>query len=205
MRIGAVGREIAARRTEENYSMVQRCLIFATLLSCLLLPGAARADMLLANFTILNGSASPSGGQVTFTLNGDGTIAASMVSAGDSILGFGFDSAASDLPESNFSTAPDNADGWGDLYGDQPSGFRCGACGTTETWTIGTPGEFTSVFQALDGNSSSHPFFFVAPNLHEWAADVAAVTTPEPFSLLLLGTLLLVLAPALRRKSQRPI
>ena len=137
-----------------------RHIAFA-LAGCLALVGACQADQISGDFTILNGALSPSGGLVTFTLNGDGTISASMVSYGDAVQGFGFDSVLSDLPESNFSpTAVDNAFGWSDMYGAQLSGFYCSACGLTETWTIGTTGEFSSVFDALAGGNSTYPLFF---------------------------------------------
>ena len=46
----------------------------------LTLATAAHADSLTADFTNLYGVEGPSGGTVTFTLNGDGTIAASLSS-----------------------------------------------------------------------------------------------------------------------------
>jgi hypothetical protein len=62
-------------------------------MSCFVATGICRADMLSANFTVDNGSPSAtSGGMVTFTLNADGTIAASVVSFGTDIYGLGFDS-----------------------------------------------------------------------------------------------------------------
>lgn len=184
-----------------------RHIAFA-LAGCLALVGACQAGQISGDFTILNGAPSPSGGLVTFTLNGDGTISASMVSYGDTVQGFGFDSVLLDLPESNFSpTAVDNANGWSDMYGSQYSGFYCSACGLTETWTIGTTGEFSSVFDALGGGNSTYPLFFISePNGDQWAADaVASTASPEPSSLMLLGAGVLGLAYRLRRRlSQAP-
>ena len=178
-----------------------RHIAFA-LAGCLALVGACQADQISGDFTILNGALSPSGGLVTFTLNGDGTISASMVSYGDAVQGFSFDSVLSDLPESNFSpTAVDNAFGWSDMYGAQLSGFYCSACGLTETWTIGTTGEFSSVFDALAGGNSTYPLFFYNSNGDQWAADaVASTASPEPSSLMLLGAGVLGLAYRLRRR-----
>lgn len=173
------------------------------LLACLAGAGACRADTsLFGDFTVLNGAANASGGHVIFTLNGDGTIAASMVSYGDSILGFGFNSAAINLPESNFApTAPDNTQGWSDTYGYQASGFSCSVCGLSETWTIGNPGDYTSVFQVLDGgNNSAYDFYFLGES-GDWAADaVAESPVPEPSSWMLLGAGVLGLALRQRRR-----
>ena len=60
------------------------------------------------------------------------------------------------------------------MYGTQGSGFYCGVnCSgiTSMTWTIGTVGEFSSVFQALDGGSVSQYDFVLLPfNGNQWAA-----------------------------------
>lgn len=133
----------------------------------------------------------PAVGQVIFTLNGDGTIGASLTDYGSStIVGFGFNSSAIDLTESGFTpTTPDNSWGWGDLFGYQPSGFLCTSCGLTESWTIGNPGDYTSVYQVLDGGSQSTVDFFLLDKGNQWGADAVPYTpTPEPGSLALLGT-----------------
>lgn len=152
---------------------------------------SARADELVGYFTIDNGSPSASGGEVTFVLNGDGTISADLISTlAGAFQGFGFDSAQIDLAESNFApTAPDNTVGWDDLYGYHPSGFLCTSCGTSETWTIGTPGEFTSVFQALGGNTASTDFFLFSQAGDQWGANVSSVPVPEgsTWGMMLLG------------------
>jgi hypothetical protein len=153
---------------------------------------ANAASSLVGNFTILNGAAAPSGGEVTFSLNGDGTIAASLVStSGNNIVGLGFDSVGVNLPESNFApTADDNPFGWTDMYGYQPSGFLCGSCGTSETWTIGNPGDFTSVAQALGGTTSTYDFFLYDSANNQWAANANfSATVPEPstWAIMLVG------------------
>jgi hypothetical protein len=149
----------------------------------------ARADMLTADFTIDNGSPSASGGEITFVLNGDGTISADLISTlAGAFEGFGFDSVEPNLTESNFApTTPDNPFGWIDLYGGHASGFACSSCGTSETWTVGTPGEFTSVFQALGGNNASTDFYLLSQTGDEWGANVSSVPEGSTWGMMLLG------------------
>ncbi len=151
--------------------------------------GAAKADVVIGNFNIENGSPQISAGTITFTLNGNGTIGAS-VTVGGNIIGIGFDSAVSNLPESGFTpTAPDNPFGWTDMYGLQASGFLCTACGSTESWTIGNPGDFTSALQAISGNNSAYDFFLFDGS-NQWAGDgVLQRGVPEPttWAMMILG------------------
>ena len=76
---------------------------------------AAFADSVTAQFTIdVNGNPVTSQGSISFVLEADGTIDATLtITNGANIVGFGFNSATPNLPESNFSpTQPDNPDGW---------------------------------------------------------------------------------------------
>ena len=97
--------------------------MFLVLCLCLLSIGAF-ADSVTGQFTIdVNGNPVTSQGFVTFTLESNGTIDASLtITNGATIVGFGFDSLAVNISESNFSpTQPSNPDGWTDAFGYQPS------------------------------------------------------------------------------------
>ena len=180
------------------------------LVACLLVfaAGASFADAAIGYFnldTSLNSV--PAVGQVIFTLNGNGTVAATLTDYGpDTIIGFGFNSAAVNLPESGFSpTAPDNPFGWIDSFGYQPSGFLCSACGLTESWIIGNPGDYTSVYQLLTGGAQSSVDFFLLDSAGlQWGGNAQPYSvTPEPGSLMLLGSGVLGLAGMIRRKLYR--
>jgi len=156
-----------------------------TLLAVLLICGVtfvpnSFADAAKAYFNFdSNNNPSASEGMVTFTLNGDGTIAASLIDFSSRIAGFGFDSARVNLLQSNFSPAtPDNLYGWSDTYGLHQSGFGSYTtfpynANVTVTWTIGNAGDFTSVLGALGGGNASHPFYLNDGN-GEWAGDIGS-------------------------------
>ncbi|HUI44254.1 MAG TPA: PEP-CTERM sorting domain-containing protein [Terriglobia bacterium] len=177
-------------------------LVVGMLLLC---NGASFADSVIGYLdldTSLN--TVPAVGQVIFTLEGDGTIGASLWDYGPAtIVGFGFNSLQADLPESGFTpTTPDNPYGWGDSFGTQPSGFLCTQCGLQESWIIGNPGDYTSVYQVLNGGSqSSVDFFLYDSNGAQWGGDAQSYSsTPEPGSVALLGTGLLGLLGFVRRR-----
>jgi hypothetical protein len=92
------------------------------------------------------------------------------------------------------------------MFGGFSTGFIVETPGVTQiSWTIGTPGEFTSVYQALNGVTSPANFAF-EDNYGFWLADAQPYDVnpiPEPGSFLLLGTGVLGLIGALRRRLER--
>ena len=168
------------------------------------------ADSVSGNFNLDTSlSAVPSQGEVTFTLNANGTIAASLMTYYNTIYGFGFNSAVTDLPESNFTTTPDNPVGWIDSFGFQPSGFGCyvtNVCGFDESWTIGNPGDYTSVLQALNGPAGQSTvafFLYDSTNASYGAQTQAAVPEPGSLALAAIEAGLFGVLAALRRKLPR--
>jgi hypothetical protein len=148
-----------------------------------------RADELFADFTTsyVTRLPTPVSGQVRFSLNPDGTVDAHLASFAGGIYGFGFDSAMINVPQSNFSTPPIDTAGWTD--GDQfASGFLLcfRECPYAVSWTIGVPGQFSSVWETITGTGSAFDFIFLAvpgSGSQIWLAS----PVPEPPSGLLLA------------------
>ena len=116
------------------------------------------ASSLSAYFNLDTGLNSVSNqGLVTFALNGDGTIHAVVSDTnGWNIVGFGYDSVGTNLPESNFSPLlPQNPYGWTDAFGYHHSGFLAGTqAATPEPGSLlllgtGALGLFSSVRRKL--------------------------------------------------------
>jgi hypothetical protein len=84
-----------------------------------------QADEIQANFTELNGQPVASVGQVDFSLNNNGTIAAELTTTLSSYQGFAFNSTAY-LQQSDFSNPYLISSSWGTYqYGEFQSGFVC--------------------------------------------------------------------------------
>lgn len=183
-----------------SMSLLKRSLVA---LSFAVAACAAQADAVIGNFLIKDGAASASGGTVTFTLQGDGTIAASLHSTSGRIVGFGFDSSTVNLPESGFPAGePVNPFGWGDMYGSHASGFRATGTLSDISWVIGNVGDFSSVNDVLTGSGSVYDFFLYTEFNNQWAANAEAVTgTPEPATALLLLAAVGGLAATQRRRA----
>lgn len=180
-------------------------------LACLLVftAGASFANSVIGYFNLNAwGYSVPPVGQVIFTLNSNGTVAATLTSYGPAtIQGFGFDSTGV-LPEYGFSSTPPtylNLDWWDNL-GHQESGFGyfwLDPGPLTESWTIGNPGEFTSVTQLLTGGSSSVDFVFDDSDFHYWGGNAQPYSAiPEPSTLLMFCSGVACLVGGVRRKLQ---
>ena len=120
----------------------------------------ASADQITANFTLNPGlQPVPSQGTVTFLLTQNGVIDASVtITNGLNILGFAFASVQKNLLLTSFApTSPIDISTAQTGFGTFNTGFIC-PCGSAETFTIGTQGQFSSVFQALGGGGTTVDF-----------------------------------------------
>lgn len=154
----------------------------------------AHADLIEADFTELNGQSSTSAGHIKLKLNNDGTIAATFTTTLNSFLGLAYN-ASSAPTQSNFSNPNAVSSSWGTAqYGNFESGLVCNRNDTTInclesmagvlSWTIGNLGDFSSVWQILNG-ASSHDFYLTdwvagATIPNEWVADIGTISNPVP-------------------------
>jgi PEP-CTERM motif len=170
----------------------------------LLVTAFASADQIAANFTLNPGLQTvPSQGTITFQLTQNGAIDASLtITNGLDIMGFAFASVQKDLLLTNFApTSPIYISSAQTGFGTFNTGFVC-PCGTSETFTIGTQGQFSSVFQALGGSGVTVDFVLIDSQGFEWGADaVGNSPVPEPSSLMLLGAGTLAGLGPLRRRT----
>jgi PEP-CTERM motif len=175
------------------------------LIICFLLLAAAfaSADQVTSNFTLNPGLQTvPSQGTVTFLLTQNGVIDASVtITNGLNIMGFAFASVPKNLLLTNFApTSPNIISTAQTGFGTFNTAFVC-ACGTSETFTIGTQGQFTSVLQALGGTGTTVDFVLIDSQGFEWGADaIGQSPIPEPSSLTMLGAGTIAGLAALRRQ-----
>ena len=206
-----------------------RHLLGCALVLCmaLLCGKASFADTMVGNFDIApGGGIVASQGEIVFSLNANGTIASSLtVTNGNWIeiasFSWGGGNVGNPPPESSGKEGTvDFSDlGISDGFGTQNAVLICTLCETDASWTIGNPGEFTSVLQpfncticenvaaaaafkpADDSSASSVDFVLEDTAGNFWGADARLATTPEPGDLALLGMGLLgVMGMALRRR-----
>ncbi len=177
-----------------------RCML-RTLLACstIGLMSSASADSLSVTFTEKAGNGVSPGVTALFTLNADGSIAASASSLGGALFNFGFNAPGQmHIPSYDFSILAQDAS-HSTAFGTFNSGWRDISnttvfSPTTVTWTIGLPGSFSSVMQAFAGNDGGYEFFAYAldgdqPGLiTQWGwRSSAPVPEPGVRALLLIG------------------
>lgn len=188
---------------------------------------ATFADTVIGNFDIApGGGIVPSQGEIVFSLNADGTIASSLtVTNGNWIQiaswSWGASNPATPPVSGTHEGKADLSDiSISDAFGTQNAALICTLCETDLSWTIGNPGEFTSVLQAFncticetvgaaaafepaDASTSSVDFVLEDSAGNFWGADAETAPTPEPGSMALLGIGLLGLRMISRRRQFR--
>jgi hypothetical protein len=190
-----------------------------------LLAAAAHADTATASFQAgFPFPAAPPGAFASFSLNGNGTIAASVTSLYGSIIRFKFNSPAL-LVSSQFSApnAYTNPPGTSEVsagFGFFNSGWLVDSSNrpgpTTVSWTIGQPGSFASVADAFrrnyNGGLDGYSLYVLldggsvnAGQGSEWAANIELATAvPEVGTAALMAAGLAVLGSVSGRWRLRP-
>jgi hypothetical protein len=149
----------------------------------LILAGPATADVVTGDFNVRGYGVptTPSGGELTLTLNGDGTVGAIATSFTGPIFGVAIDSGLH-FSESNIT--------FGYYETDWVSKGATGLDGPavplalSVSWTIGAPGQFTSVQQLLGGSASSYDFWMAVCNDDtcfsptQWTANATVAAVP---------------------------
>ena len=164
-------------RAVRSSSIVSRLLAIAALMTAAVLTPAARADTIVAAFNLdSDGKSIPSHGDVFFTLNGDGTLAAYLDywPTADAELRFS-DGVNANVAASNFGSLFTGASFQGD-----GAGFFCDECDGNAWWTLGTPGEFTSVWQAFGDKATGNPPLYFYLNVGIQDGQYMAMVEPPP-------------------------
>jgi hypothetical protein len=159
-----------------------------------LMAGTSFADIVVGEFTLdesLNTVASR--GEVTFSLNPNGTIDASVTSFVGGMHGFAFDWTVVEGPQSNFSPPPFQLSAIVTNFGAFNTGilYEIPDLPTSVTWTIGEPGDFNSVLEAFGGPAKVDFFLYTDTNGHPLQSGANAVLVtppvPEPSGIVMLG------------------
>lgn len=185
---------------------------FAFVVTAFISVGSAQADSASALFTDRVGHGDIPGAFATLSLSDDGSIFATVTSLTSlKVRGFGFDS---DVRYSTHDfSSPDVFDsGWGTSFGIFESGWvhLPGSATQSLSWTIGTLGSFSSVFELFRGNGSAFDAYVNAEatehDFTEYAANFSASPVPEPATLpvLMAGLSLVGLASRSHRRRKRP-
>ena len=185
---------------ENTRPMTRHSVLSVLMASCLVAPFTVQADELRGNFVFDEyGDAIASQGSVDFKLSGDGTIAAVVHGIAPGIVVFAYDATPSATYETGFSPNPvftfnaafKSYNPQGVYMGGWVDSLPAFSSETdTERWTIGIPGQYTSVWQTLGGGGANYDFFIYneaftyAGNALSYAR--AASVVPEPATRLLL-------------------
>ena len=163
---------------------------------CLMVPCVAQADGFTFQYTGTGGSSSASG-ELSATANGGGSFTA--VSGGGLYSGFGYVNEAITLYANPSAPGAAISPSGAIEYDNQlfPSG---GAAGLISYWGLLFTMADTSEVNIYQGGSTFDSYAGYLPGVGSDTGTFTLTAVPEPGSILLMGTLLLGVAGALKRK-----